>query len=239
VQLFDRNRRVLETRIADQHGRYGFLTTPESLSAQSVQISIAPNARGYTFPSHTEATIDTLVYNNLYHGGLLTLSDRTLVNFDIPMDPLHPMSRQPLVLKSPSIALGATVTALADAGFWLGLIMVPLNFILAPTPFTLGVVFLFLGTASLRLWGIQEHPFGIVQDAAADRPMPFALITLNDLSGTRVAFTVSDERGRYFLVVPRGTYELTISTPATITPLRQTKQTIEAKKGWITRELTV
>jgi carboxypeptidase family protein len=236
VQLLDRNKRILETHIADKDGRYGFLTTPESLQAQNVQISILPMAKDYAFPSHTPATVDTFVYNNLYYGDLITVSDQTLINYDIPMDPVSPSAR-PLVAKSPSIVFGASVAAVADAGFWLGLILIPLNVILTPTPFNFGVLFLFLGTASLRIWGINEHPFGVVTDSSTGRPMSFALITLNDLTGKRVGFTVTDERGRYFLVADKGTYEMTLSTPATVIPTRQTVQVIEARKGWITREI--
>jgi hypothetical protein len=236
VQLLDRNRRVLETRIADKDGRYGFLTTPESLMAQQVEIIIAPSRDGYVFPSRTPASIDTFVYNNLYYGDLVQVNDRTLINFDIPLDPIRP-SAAPLLVKSPSIALGASVAALADAGFWLGLVMVPLNFVLVPNPFTFGTLCLFLGTASLRLFGISEHPFGTVIDGATGRPMPFALITLNDASGQRKAFAVSDERGRYFLVAERGTYQVSVVTPATIIPSRRTTTMISANKGWITESL--
>jgi len=238
VQLLDRNRRVLETRIADKDGRYGFLTTPESLLAEHVQISIAPSAKDYSFPSHTQATVDMFVYNNIYRGDLITVDEKTLINFDIPMDPLRP-SGAPLVLKSPSIALGAATAAMADAGFWLGLIMVPLSFLVNPNPFTFGTLCLFLGTASLRLFGIAEHPFGTVTDSQTGRAMPFALMTLNDLTGKRVAFAVSDEQGRYFIVAERGTYELVVYTPATIQPPRQSRQTVEVKKGWITRGIKI
>lgn len=238
VQLLDRNRRVLETRIADKDGRYGFLTTPESLMAQQIQIAIAPSHQGYLFPSRIPASIDTFVYNNLYYGDLIEVNDRTLINFDIPLDPVRPSSA-PLVLKSPSIALGASVAALADAGFWLGMVMVPLNFVLTPNPFTFGTMCLFLGTASLRIFGISEHPFGTVTDMTTGRAMPFALITLNDMTGQRKAFTVSDERGRYFLVAERGTYQIAVVTPATIVPPRRAEMTIDAKKGWITQSLRI
>lgn len=237
VQLIDRNRRVLETHIADKDGRYGFLTTPESLMAQHIQIAIMPSQGGYLFPSKTPSSIDTFVYNNLYYGDMIEVNDQMLINFDIPMDPIR-ASAAPLVLKSPSIALGASVAALADTGFWLGLIMVPLNFALAPNPFTFGTLCLFLGTASLRLFGISEHPYGVVTDASG-HPVAFALITLNDVGGQRKAFTVSDERGRYFLVVEKGTYDVQVVTPATVSPMRRTTMTVNAKKGWITMSLHV
>jgi hypothetical protein len=238
VQLLDRNRRVLETRVADASGRYGFLTTPESLQAEHVEIVILPSVAGYTFPSQARPTIDTFVYDNLYYGDLIVVNEKTLINFDVPMDPTHPSSAS-LFVQSPSIALGVSVALLADAGFWLGLIMVPLSFILHPNPFTFGTLCVFLGTASLRLFGISEHPFGTVIDASTGRAMPFALITLNDMHGKRVAFAVSDEYGRYFLVVPGGTYELVVYTSALIQPPRHHRQIVTAKKGWITREITM
>ena len=236
VQLLDRNKRVLETRIADKNGRYGFLTTPESLLAQNVQIYILLSHNAYAFPSKTLASVDKLIYGNLYYGELITISEKELINFDIPMDPLKP-SRAPLVLTSPSIALGASVAAIADASLWLGLVMVPLNFILRPDFFSFGALCLFLGTASLRLFGLSEHPYGIIRDSQTGRPMPFALITLNDINDKRVAFTVSDESGRYFMVADKGLYKMAIFTPAAIIPQRQSELNIEAKKGWITQEI--
>ncbi|HUO75569.1 MAG TPA: hypothetical protein VMU12_01450, partial [Candidatus Paceibacterota bacterium] len=238
VQLLDRNHRVLETRAADRDGRYGFLTTPESLLAQNVQILIVASSGGYRFPSLTPPSIDTFVYSNLYYGALITVSQDTLINFDIPMDPLKP-SVAPLVLKSPSIALGASVAAVADAGFWIGLVMIPVSFLVNPNPFTFGTVCLFLGAAWLRLFGITERPFGTVTDAQTGRPMPFTLVTLNDMTGKRVAFTVSDERGRYFLIVNRGTYELVAYSSATVIPPRQLKRMLDVRKGWITQSLKI
>ncbi len=238
VQLLDRNRRVLETRIADSSGRYGFLTTPESLSAQRIAVYLASSRAGYVFPSRTPASVDGLVYGNLYYGDLIEVSDQALLNVDIPLDPIAIPSAPPVRI-SPSIALGISVAAIADIGFWLGLAIVPLGFALQPDPFSFGVLCVFLGTASLRLFGITEHPFGVVRDARTGHALPFALITIDDATGKRAGFAISDERGRYFLVVGHGMYNMTISTPATIRPLRQAKLTVNTRKGWITRELQV
>jgi hypothetical protein len=221
---------------ADKDGRYGFLATPESLHAQNIQITINPAAPDYRFPSHASVTVDTFVYNNLYYGDLVTVAPDTLVNFDIPMDPVNE-GKTPIMATSPSIALGAAVAALADAGFWIGLIMVPLNFILVPGPFTFGTLCLFLGAASLRIWGVAQRPFGTTRDAHTGRPMPFALITLNDPTGRRVAFAVSDEQGRWVMTAEKGTYELVAVTSATVQPPRQSRDIIKVKKGWITREI--
>lgn len=236
VQLLDRNKRVLETRVADKNGRYGFLTMPESLSSKDIQAYLEISHHDYAFPSKTPISVDKLVYGNLYYGELLTISEKELINFDVPMDPLRP-PKTPFVLASPSITLGISVAAIADASFWLGLVVVPLNFILQPNPFSFGVLCLFLGAASLRLFGISEHPYGVIKDSQTGRPMPFALITLSDMDGKRTAFTVSDESGRYFMVVDGGKYMMDVFTSSDIAPQRKNQIFIEAKRGWITKEI--
>lgn len=235
IQLIDEHNRVLETRVADGEGKYGFLTRPESIIVERDRtIRLSPSASGYEFPSHAVPTVDHHIYGDRYTGQRIDVRQDMLVNFDIPMDPLRRSSR-PLIVKSPSVALGAYTAAVADAGFWLGLVLVPLNAILSPNPFSFGVLFLYLGTASLRIWGITERPYGVVTDAQTGRAMPFALITLDDDGGRRVAHTVSDEHGRYFLATGRGTYTMTVHTPAPVLPPRQFREVIEARKGWITR----
>jgi hypothetical protein len=234
--LLDNSRRVLETRITDKEGRYGFLTTPESLTAQHIDIQIVPQASNYIFPSREMPTIDTFIYGNIYRGGIVTVNEQTPINFDIPMDPLRQPSAS-FVTTSPSITFGASVAAFADAGFWLGIIMVPINFILSPTPFSFGVLMLFIGTSSLRIFGIGQRPYGVVIDMHTGRPVPFALITLNTLTGQRKGFTVSDEYGRYFIITERGHYEISVFTPAAVMSQRKTSTIINTGKGWITRKL--
>jgi hypothetical protein len=236
VRLLGENRRVLETRVADSVGRYGFLTAPLSMRLQRVVVSILASAAGYTFPSRTPITVDTFVYGNIYHGEEVAVRDDTSVNFDIPMDPLHPHAA-PVAVTSPSITFGASTAALADIGFWLGIVMVPLSFAMNQNPFTFGILCLFLGTASLRVFGIRDHPFGTVTDAKTGRAMPFALITLDDTTGRRVAYAVADERGRYFMIAPRGSYRLTAYTPGALQPARRDVRTVHVGKGWITQAL--
>jgi len=238
VQLLDMHKRVLETRIADQDGRYGFLTTFKLVGSPQSKIRVAVASRGYTFPSRVSPTIDTLMYSNFYFGQSIDVHNDVLLNFDIPMDPISVVAPSKF-FRAPSIALGVLAALFADLGLVVGIIIVPLSFILVPNPFTLGVVFLFLGTVSMRVWGIVEHPFGVVKDTSTGRPLAFALLTLDDREGKRVAFTVSDERGRYFLVIPKGSYVLTATTPASTGPMRTTKSTIDSARGWITREIVV
>ena len=237
VQLLDQQKRVLETRISDSQGRYGFLGNLDVSSLEKVEFFIVASADSYRFPSKSEPTIDAFLYSNLYFGTPILRNSSILVNFDIPLDPQQ--SPSSTTQKAQSIPLGLSIAALADIGFWLGLIVVPLNYFIAPNPFTMAILFVFFGTVSLRVWGVREHPFGVVLDASTGAAMPFALVALNDTEGRRVGFTVSDERGRYFLVAKRGEYQLNVSTSAMIQPTRQSTTRISVKNGWITQELKV
>lgn len=232
------DKRLLETHIADAQGRYGFLATRDLLVRNNADITISVSADSYRFPSVQKPSIDSLIYGTLYFGGPIALDGQNLLNFDIPLDSVQ-NSAEIRLATNPATVFKSVLAVLADVSFWLGFVMVPLNYIVAPGPSALGLVFLFLGTVSLRLWGVGEYPFGVVRDAQTNSGVPFALITLHDVSGRRVSFTVSDEKGRYFLVAKAGDYDISVHTPASIEPSRHTKTRISVRRGWITRPLSV
>jgi hypothetical protein len=126
---------------------------------------------------------------------------------------------------------------MADSAFWIGLLAVPLAFVLQPSPFTLGFVFLYLGTVSLRVFGIAERPYGVVIDDRTGFAVPFALIMLETVEGDRVGRTISDERGRYVLPTRKGEFVISVRTPANIDPPRTVRQRTRVRKGWLAREL--
>lgn len=237
MSLLGADRRILEKRVADQDGRFGFLTTPSSLHLDTVDIYLDAHAPGYTFPSVIESMAAHVLYGQIYRGGKRTVNKDELVNVDVPMDPIREISEIPAT-KAPSVALGVATAAMADAGLWVGLLAVPLAFIIDPDPFSFGVLCVFLGVASMRVFGIAEHPFGVVQDARG-RAVPFALLTVHDDEGQRVAYAVSDERGRYVMTVPRGSYVLTARTPANVHPPRETEVSLSPRKGWVTKEIII
>jgi len=235
IRLLGIDERIMEKRIADKDGRFVFLTSPASLQLRSVEVKLEVSAAGYAFPSIQGSGVAHVVYGNLYHGGRLKVAEDTLINIDIPMDPIGRStsvgSRRP-----PSVKAGVGIAAMADAGLWVGLLAVPLSFILDPTYFSLGVLFVFFGVTSLRVFGIAERPYGTVSDRNG-RAVPFALVTLHNDAGQRAAYAVSDERGRFVIAVARGSYVLTAHTPANVTPVREVERSITTRKGWITKEI--
>lgn len=236
VKLMDQHSRVLETKIADKEGRYGFLISPESLTGEGLEIQIMAEKRGYSFPSKkVSPPHDTILYENVYTGGIVKIQTASAANFDLPMDPLKVTAKE--LAKIPKMKLHNTFTRIADIGFWVGLVTAPLSFIADPNLFSFAVLVVFLILAFFRIFGLRERPFGVVMDDTVRKPMSFALITLNDVQGARKGFTVSDEQGRYFLVTEKGEFDLNIFTPADIAPQRSTKEHIISKRGWIAQEV--
>ena len=240
VELYDEAGRLLETRFADTDGRYGFLTSPSSVRVESMNVSIKASKPGYRFPSTSASgDVDYVVYDRLYKGGVITLRQDGIINYNIPLDPT---SARRVSLSGFGRSLVGTVgDRLLAFGFYIGLIIVPLNYYLLPTKANLIILIGFLLVNLFRLF-VVYRPYGISIDAATGKPLPYALITLNDISGNRVMFAVSDEFGRYILSgKPGETYDVAAYTPAQISPQRVAKLRVSGLRGrgWVTERIRI
>jgi len=236
VKLLDEHSRILESKITDKEGRFGFLISPKSLVGEGIKIQLIAEKKSYSFPSaKVEPPKDTILYENVYAGGVITIQVDKAANFDLPMDPEKIELKE--VVKIPARKFHNFYTKIIDFSFWVGFITAPLGYLSDPNLFSFIILILFLILAFFRVFGLKEKPYGLVIDAENKKPMPFALITLNDKLGHRKGFTVSDERGRYFLITPKGDFNLNIFTPADIQPQRSTVKEVETKKGWIAEEI--
>jgi hypothetical protein len=243
LELLDAGGRVLEVRYGDKEGRYGFLTTPASLNQTEIRVSIRVTKPGYRFPSaQTVSGTDYIVYERPYFGGEFNIVGSGLVNFSIPMDPLEPGK----ALKGGYGAglFGGITSRLLQLGFIIGLVVVPLNYYFQPNTRNLIILILFFLVNGLRFF-VSYRPYGVTKDALTGKKLPFALVTLLDVQGTRVGFTVSDEHGRYVLSGKRGQeYDVIAYTPANIQPQRTTKQHITrlshiGRTAWVTSTIRI
>lgn len=241
VQLLDRNLRVLETKVADLNGRYGFLLAPKSsISGEpaSIEIQLQATKNGYIFPSQSVLPPrDTVLYDNVYTGGIREVRGEAVANFDIPLDPIKAAVAKPV--SPPALKLRIAAIRASDWLFWLTLITLPIQYLAMPHLLNLIILVMFLLLAFFRIFGLRARPFGFVQDTRILKTLPFSLITLNDLAGRRVGFTVSDEEGRYFLLSQKGSYNIYAYTPATETPVRESAAPVYTRRGWITKKLAV
>ena len=233
IELKDQANRVLETRYADRYGRYGFLTSPSSLHAQALQISLTPVSPKYTFPSKlVTSDPDFIVYDHIYKGGLVTVNKGPLVNYNIPLDPKHQAESH---ISQPFLSNAAV--SILDWGFWIGIVAAPLNAVFNPSIYSISILVLFLLANAFRISADLYRPFGLILNSKTKKPLPYALITLDNSKGTRLAFSVSDDQGRYFLVTDPGKYELTAHTPAQVSPQRSKSLDLHTKKGWVREKI--
>lgn len=237
LELLSKDNRVLETRFTDRDGRYGFVLSTESIETKVREVQIRASKKEYRFPSTVKVDEhESMVYQNIYRGGVVQVKEDQLVSHDIPLD-----SEQPQAFKQKKVPLSALlsrwIASFADASFKVGLVVAPLNFIMHPSIFD-GVVVGIYGILGIaRLLGANFRPYGLVVDVSSNNAVPYSFITLADASGTRVGHAVSDDRGRYFLLAQEGSFIIEAHTPAQIQPGRSLRKVVSAKKGWVSRKL--
>jgi hypothetical protein len=69
--------------------------------------------------------------------------------------------------------------------------------------------------------------------------MPFASVVLFDQIGKKAGFAVTDMRGRYFLLIPKGSYQLVATTSSAVPTPRQFTLNVATDDGWISSDLKV
>ncbi len=235
VEILNDQSRKLQSIIADADGRYGFLIAdmePET------KIELRAYQNGYTFPSEVESSASKILYPHVYHGGFFNAL-QGLNNFDLPMDPISGTSAKNLYPNITSAKVNNIFTNAANVLFVVGACFGIVDVILNPTTTNFIVLGVIILTFALRKSGFKLKPFGTTKDISTKQPMPFSLIALHDKQGSRVNFTVSDDKGRYFLLTPEGKYLLKAYTPSHIIPMRQMELSINAKRGWVSREIGV
>lgn len=241
IQLLGGDFRVLETRITDRDGRYGFLINAGGIGAQTaVALQLHPVREGFIFPSQkVTGTSDPVLYDRVYNGGIINVHTNDVIRFDIPMDPTAPDAAvSSLGMKMPRAKLHNFLATLSHIMFWIALVTLPLSYILNPTTVNLVMLVVFVVLNLIIVIGdLQQRPYGLVVDRQGGLPVPYSLITLHDTQGQRRGFTVSDEQGRYFLLSEKGNFKIVTHTPAQINPPRIHEESLSTDRGWIAKKL--
>jgi len=234
VEILNEQSRKLQSTITDANGRYGFLIS-ERLSNIKLQAYLTK----YDFPSKEEpSVVEQKLYPNIYRGGFIDVSSG-LTNFDLPMDPRDKTASHGFYFGISSVKLNNLLVSAANVLFVLGVTFGTANAIVNPSTLNFTILALIFITFLLRISGFKLKPFGLTKDQETNQTLPFGFIALHNQGGERVNFTVSDDRGRYFLLTAKGNYLLKAYTPSHISPTRTREIPISAAKGWISREIGI
>lgn len=244
VTLMDLQGKEIATSITDIDGRYGFL-------APAGVYTLKAQKTNYLFPSSKLAgkTADEL-YTNLYFGEQITLDEKEgVVARNIPMDSLkfdwNEFAKKDRGMMRLYSRFDPIFTRLSDLFFYIGLVISVVAFYVLPEPYNTIVFGLYVVLIILRILGLSPKLSGYIVDSDG-KPLSFALIKVRYPDGgsygqTEIAKRVCDAYGRYYLLVPRGSYVVTIERKNSDGSYSHvfTSSIIRAKKGIINKKFKV
>ncbi|MFH1207743.1 MAG: carboxypeptidase regulatory-like domain-containing protein [Patescibacteria group bacterium] len=229
VRIFAKEfNKLKESQITDAEGRFGFLVSPGEYLATA-------GKAGFVFPSQFLRTAIVSQYEEIYRGGLFTVSpkDDGVITINIPLDPkLSILTKTRMkwlrLLNAVGMVLEKVSTPLLIAGFLLSLLTVVIepystNFIIFGVYILLVFVKFIMGFLIGRSWGL-------VVDEDTGQPVELAVIRIYDantgnIMGTRVTnqlgqYTSFIMPGEYYVVILKEGYEPFRSKPITVTKHR-------------------
>jgi hypothetical protein len=210
VILKNKKGKDVTSAITDLDGRYGFLADPGVYT-------MAANKTHYAFPSKQLAgkTKDE-VYSNLYFGESIEIKTREdIINKNIPLDPVgfdwNEFAKQDKRLLTFYSRWDAVMRKGLDGMFYVGFGVAIIALLAAPYPYNLIIFGVYIFLSILRMLGFKPKPFGYVFDNATKTALSYAIvrIMLAD-SNTQITYRVTDKFGRYYCLLPNGSYYVKI-----------------------------
>jgi hypothetical protein len=205
---------LVDTRITDIHGRYGFLLPKGNYYIKAQKTN-------YEFPTKKipQKNSDG-VYDNLYFGEVFSVTDDSksaVITLNIPMDRLAVDWNQE---EKKRLGLVRSITKNTKLWSTVSLVLFILGFLFSAFVLTLDqstwnvVVFiLYVVFALLQITGYGAVHSGIVKNKQGN-PIAHAVVRVwNAHLGTEIAKRVTDKNGQYYLLVAKGDYYVTIDMP--------------------------
>lgn len=221
--------------ISDIYGRYQFVVEPGKYTLRAEKTH-------YSFPSIRLANASNdEVYQDLYFGQPITVTDVGVVSFNIPMDPIGADWNETAKLHGTY----GWQTKMQKTSWYVFMIGTGWSWLMtafAPTTINLLISGLYILLIGAMLWYRVRHPSGTIYDSDG-RPVAGAIITLYDLEHPQMSRppVVTTSSGRYAFLTDKGNYQLgvarknqagviwpVISTP----PIKQT-----SKQGHIAHDI--
>lgn len=241
VVLQDLNGNEVATSITDLDGRYGFLV-PKG------QYRIVANKTNYEFPSKKLAgkTKDEL-YEELYFNEIIEVKeDGEVITKNIPLDPIkfdwNEFAKRDKKLMKFFSRRQIWIAKISDVLFALGFVVAIVATLVSPVIFNILILALYVLMFLLRKTILKPRAFGNIKEKGTEYPLPFAVVRVF-FSGSdhEVIHKVADNTGKYYCLVPNGTYYTKIENknPDESYSLVHTSDPIDVKRGYINRKFRV
>jgi hypothetical protein len=204
VLLVDEGNHVAETIKTDKDGRYGFLATHGTYFIKTIK-------EHYTLQASSQTD---MLYGELYTGSLFTIEqdEQGLIIKNIALSPQSfnwKLYAEQVIKRFSSIPM-KFLKLLFPVLYAAGFLFTTLAAIL--TPSLLNTLILLLYILLFVYSRLYKKEYGTVISNKTGKPLPFTQITLYDPSHPtqRKVLAIADTLGRYYAMVPNGSYLMKI-----------------------------
>ncbi len=238
VTLFDsKTGQEIATSTSDMNGKYSFMIIPGEYKIRAERIN-------YDFPSKKLSGYDhDELYENIYSDlEVIVVEGNTPVTNNIPLDPKYlnvDDIENSKVSVERFVKIRNTWARISKISFTFGAIFSLLVTIFAPRPYNYIIILFYILSYIANKIFIARKRRGNITDEE-NRPLPFAIVKIF-AEGTHtvpVAKTVTDKYGRYYSLVPNGSYFIEIDSKNgdDYKPIYESK-VFDAYKGYINRDI--
>jgi hypothetical protein len=240
VTLTDMTGKEVASSLTDIDGRYGFVVPPGTYT-------LSAKKTNYTFPSKKlQGVFEDELYTSLYFGEQVTITEEgEIINKNIPLDQLafdwnefaKNEQHRLTYFKKRDVIFGKISQVLFIGGFLFSLIAL----FATPTLFQILVTLVYVIIFFVRRYDPKLKATGFISKTDGT-PLPFAIIRLLSIAtGQEIAHKVADKVGRYYAIVPNGTYNITIDekTPDGSYIKHTLTRTVTITKGVLGEEVRV
>ncbi|MEK7459996.1 MAG: carboxypeptidase-like regulatory domain-containing protein [Patescibacteria group bacterium] len=234
VVLKDMNGKEVATSITDLDGRFGFFVAPGVYRMEA-------NKTNYKAPSQKLAgKSNDVLYDGLYFGEEITIGLNGTITRNIPMDAeafdWNEFAKRDKKLMKFYSRRSLLVAKISDALFTLGGIVALALYFVHPDKYNTILLVLYLLIFVLHRFGLRTKSYGTIIDAGTGAPLSFAIVRVFFKDQEKELFhRVADEYGRYYCLLPKGEYYVTIEKKNDDESYTHvfTSDVINAKKGII------
>lgn len=240
VVLQDLNGNEVATSITDLDGRYGFLVPPG-------QYRLIVNKTNYGFPSKKlSGKVQDELYHDLYFNEIIDISEGGVISKNIPMDPLkfdwNEFAKKDQNLMKFFNKRDIWIARASNILFYLGSIITIVAVIVSPAFYNIAILVIYVLLFILKRTILKPRAFGYIRQKETQNPLSFAILRIFFAgNGNEVIHKVADKTGRYYCLIPNGTYYAKIENknPDESYSLVNTSNPIEVKNGYINKKFEV
>jgi hypothetical protein len=197
VELLGSDGKVKEVKTTDKGGNYFFL-----VKAGAYKIRVLK--RGYSMLNEREAS-----YFSKYYEPYLTQGDSINFKEDNNLSLAFPMIPEDKEVLSYSIFSRSGWLRIQDNLFWIGFGSIIIISFINPILYNFIILCIYIFFILIKLVYPKEPRWGVVRNKD-QRPQPLVYVQAKNLEDGSLVRGVTDEEGRYALLLPEGSYEVQV-----------------------------